>query len=76
MHVNWQSGEDVIIAPSVSNEEAETIYADGWETVKPYLRKVKQPSWSWKLFQLSRIILGAVIILNLVTKRFEHMEPK
>ena len=41
---NWQSGEDVIIAPSISNEEAKTIYADGWETVKPYLRKVKQPS--------------------------------
>ena len=41
---NWKSGEDVIIAPSVSNEEAETIYSDGWETVKPYLRKVKQPS--------------------------------
>ena len=41
---NWQSGEDVIIAPSISNEEAKSIYADGWETVKPYLRKVKQPS--------------------------------
>ena len=41
---NWQSGEDVIIAPSISNEEAETIYSEGWETVKPYLRKVKQPA--------------------------------
>lgn len=41
---NWQSGEDVIIAPSVSDAEAEIIYTDGWETVKPYLRKVKQPS--------------------------------
>lgn len=41
--VNWAQGEDVIIAPSVSNEEAEKIYPDGWETIKPYLRKVKQP---------------------------------
>lgn len=41
--VNWKQGEDVIIVPAVSNEEAETIYPDGWETVKPYLRKVKQP---------------------------------
>lgn len=41
--VNWQQGEDVIIVPSVSNEEAEKIYPGGWETVKPYLRKVKQP---------------------------------
>ena len=41
--VNWQQGEDVIIVPSISNEEAEKIYPQGWETVKPYLRKVKQP---------------------------------
>ncbi|SDY82331.1 peroxiredoxin [Nitrosomonas sp. Nm33] len=41
--VNWQQGEDVIIAPSVSNEEAKKVYPQGWETVKPYLRKVKQP---------------------------------
>lgn len=42
--VNWQQGEDVIIVPGVSNEDAEKIYPDGWETVKPYLRKVKQPA--------------------------------
>ena len=42
--VNWKNGEDVIIVPAVSNEDAEKIYPDGWETVKPYLRKVKQPS--------------------------------
>ena len=42
--VNWQDGEDVIIVPAVSNEEAEKVYPAGWETVKPYLRKVKQPS--------------------------------
>ncbi|SFI36082.1 peroxiredoxin [Nitrosomonas sp. Nm34] len=41
--VNWQQGEDVIIVPSVSNDEANKIYPQGWETVKPYLRKVKQP---------------------------------
>ena len=43
-HVNWKQGEDVIIVPSVSNEEAAKIYPEGWDTVKPYLRKVKQPS--------------------------------
>lgn len=42
--VNWKQGEDVIIVSGVSNEEAEKIYPDGWKTVKPYLRKVKQPS--------------------------------
>ena len=42
--VNWKQGEDVIIVPSVSNEEAAKIYPDGWDTVKPYLRKIKQPS--------------------------------
>jgi len=42
--VNWKQGEDVIIVPSVSNEEAAKIYPEGWDTVKPYLRKVKQPN--------------------------------
>lgn len=41
---NWQNGDDVIIVPGVSNEAAKEIYPAGWETVKPYLRKVKQPS--------------------------------
>ena len=41
--VNWENGDDVIIVPSVSNEEASTMFPDGWETVKPYLRTVKQP---------------------------------
>lgn len=40
---NWQNGEDVIIVPGVSNDAAKEIYPDGWDTVKPYLRKVKQP---------------------------------
>ncbi|OUR92023.1 peroxidase [Gammaproteobacteria bacterium 42_54_T18] len=42
--VNWKQGEDVIIVPGVNNEEAAKVYPDGWETVTPYLRKVKQPS--------------------------------
>lgn len=41
--VNWQSGDDVIIVPAVSNEEAQEMFPDGWETLKPYLRVVKQP---------------------------------
>ncbi len=40
---NWKQGEDVIIVPSVSNDEAKEKYPDGWKTVKPYLRVVKQP---------------------------------
>ena len=42
--VNWKQGDDVIIVPGVNNEEAAKIYPYGWETLKPYLRKVKQPS--------------------------------
>ena len=41
--VNWQPGDDVIIVPSVSDEEAAQKYPDGWKTLKPYLRVVKQP---------------------------------
>ena len=41
--VNWQSGEDVIIAGSVSNEEAKTLFPAGWNAPKPYLRIVPQP---------------------------------
>jgi len=41
--VNWKDGEDVIIVPSVSNEDAKTMFPDGWKTVKPYLRTTKQP---------------------------------
>ncbi len=40
---NWNQGEDVIIVPSVSNEEAARKYPEGWETRKPYLRVVAQP---------------------------------
>jgi alkyl hydroperoxide reductase subunit AhpC len=41
--VNWKNGEDVIIVPSVSDEDAKKAYPAGWKTVKPYLRVVKQP---------------------------------
>jgi len=41
--VNWKEGDDVIIAGSVSDEEAKTIYPDGWKSPRPYLRIVKQP---------------------------------
>ena len=41
--VNWKQGEDVIIVPAVSNEDAEKMYPDGWETRLPYMRVVAQP---------------------------------
>lgn len=41
--VNWKKGEDVIIVPSVSNEEAEKLFPQGFKTIKPYLRTTKQP---------------------------------
>jgi thioredoxin-dependent peroxiredoxin len=41
--VNWKQGEDVIIAGSVSNDEAEKLYPDGWKSPKPYIRIVGQP---------------------------------
>jgi alkyl hydroperoxide reductase subunit AhpC len=42
--VNWKSGDDVIIAGSVSNDQAKEIYPDGWEEPRPYIRIVKQPA--------------------------------
>ena len=41
--VNWKQGEDVIIVPAVSDEEARKTYPDGWRAPKPYLRIVPQP---------------------------------
>ena len=40
----WQQGDKVIIAGSVSNEEAEKIWPEGWESPRPYIRIVSQPS--------------------------------
>ncbi len=42
--VNWKSGDDVIIIPAVSDEEAKKKYPDGWESPKPYIRIVPQPT--------------------------------
>jgi thioredoxin-dependent peroxiredoxin len=41
--VNWKKGDDVIIAGSVTDEDAKTLFPAGWKAVKPYLRIVKQP---------------------------------
>ena len=40
----WQQGDDVIIAGSVSDDEAREKYPDGWESPKPYIRIVPEPS--------------------------------
>lgn len=40
---NWKNGEDVIIVPAVTNEQAKEKFPDGWNEIKPYLRVVKQP---------------------------------
>src|ERR1700743_2236805 len=42
--VNWRPGEDVIIPPAVSDEQAKAKYPNGWKTLKPYLRVVAQPN--------------------------------
>lgn len=42
--VNWKRGEDVIIVPSLSDDAARQKFPDGWTTVKPYLRTVRQPA--------------------------------
>ena len=41
---NWKKGEEVIIVPAVKEEEAKELFPDGWKTIKPYLRKVPDPS--------------------------------
>jgi alkyl hydroperoxide reductase subunit AhpC len=42
--VNWKDGEDVVIAPAISNEEAKTKFPKGFEVIKPYLRMTPQPN--------------------------------
>jgi alkyl hydroperoxide reductase subunit AhpC len=42
--VNWKQGDDVIIAGSVSNDEAKEKYPDGWKEPRPYIRIVPQPN--------------------------------
>jgi thioredoxin-dependent peroxiredoxin len=41
--VNWKNGDDVIIVPSLSDDDAKAHFPEGWKTLKPYLRVVKQP---------------------------------
>ncbi len=41
--VNWRPGEDVIIVPQLSDDDAKALFPDGWDEQKPYLRVVKQP---------------------------------
>jgi alkyl hydroperoxide reductase subunit AhpC len=41
--VNWKNGDDVIIAGSITDEEAKKIYPNGWKAPRPYLRIVPQP---------------------------------
>jgi alkyl hydroperoxide reductase subunit AhpC len=41
--VNWKQGQDVIIIPSVNNDDAKKLFPGGWNEVKPYLRLVPQP---------------------------------
>ncbi|MEE8468000.1 MAG: hypothetical protein V3T22_06065, partial [Planctomycetota bacterium] len=42
--VNWKQGDDVIIVPTLSDEEAREKFPAGFETIKPYLRMTKQPA--------------------------------
>lgn len=42
--VNWQPGEDVIIVPSIPDEQAKELFPEGWEAPKPYMRIVSQPN--------------------------------
>jgi alkyl hydroperoxide reductase subunit AhpC len=41
--VNWRQGEDVIIVPAVSDEDAKQLFPKGWKTLKPYLRVTPSP---------------------------------
>ena len=41
---NWQDGDDVIIGAAVTDDEAKTLFPNGWNTVKPYLRVLPQPN--------------------------------
>jgi alkyl hydroperoxide reductase subunit AhpC len=41
---NWQDGQDVIIVPALSDDEARKLFPNGWTPVKPYLRVTKQPN--------------------------------
>ena len=42
--VNWKDGDDVIIAPAVTDEDAKEKFPKGWKPIKPYLRVTPQPN--------------------------------
>jgi len=42
--VNWEKGDEVIIKPSVKEDDAKKLFPEGWTTIKPYLRKIPDPS--------------------------------
>jgi hypothetical protein len=42
--VNWKDGQDCIIVPSLSDEEAKKLFPKGWKALKPYLRVTPQPN--------------------------------
>jgi len=42
--VDWKDGQDVIIAPAVSDDDAKAKFPKGWKTLKPYLRVTPQPN--------------------------------
>ena len=41
---DWKQGDDTIITPAVSNEEADKLFPKGYKTIKPYLRTTPQPN--------------------------------
>ncbi len=41
---DWKKGEEVIIVPAVKDDEAKKLFPKGWNAIKPYLRKVPDPS--------------------------------
>ena len=41
--VDWRDGDDVIIVPGLTDEEAKVKFPEGWKALKPYLRLVRQP---------------------------------
>ena len=55
--VNWKQGEDVIILPAVSDEDAKKTYPDGWKAPLPYIRIVPQPRLIWDMSLSLRFFL-------------------
>jgi hypothetical protein len=69
--VNWKQGEDVIIVPAVADPEAMEKFPEGWKTVKPYLRIVKQPGVQRNVVHYKKA--GIAFFDAPVEKIFEYM---